>query len=395
MLVQANYHDRITPALCCPGKPATNRAGIKHGYHFTWLRLVCFSTVMAILAGISLTAEAADELNCLICHKHRGLSRIDEQGKFRLFYINTELFESGPHRRNKCKDCHSDIDRIPHKPAKKVDCTQQCHITEPSGKLKFSHKPIAKTLAKSVHGKLDAKGKTKPHQDDYPECKDCHDQPLYRPVSAFKGVAKHGVSQRSISRCKSCHTSGNFAKDFYEHVTTRLHKTRFSNEIVEVCAKCHQDPEFQKRHKLDDAVTTYKQTFHGKLVALGSERTADCIDCHVVEGENNHLIEAKTVPTSSTHKNNVGNTCRASDCHKTASAQLAGFQTHVTYEKDKYPLQFYMLVFFKALMALVLYFFLTLIFLELLRRLFPRFSFTKENAPHHPNSKTQADKETS
>lgn len=334
--------------------------------------------------------QAGEELNCLICHKHRGLSRIDEQGKFRLFYINKELFESGPHRRNKCKDCHTDIDRIPHRPAKKVDCTQQCHIIEPSGQQRFSHKSIAKTLAKSVHGKLDANGKPKPHQDDFPVCKDCHDQPLYRPISVYKGVAKHGVSQRSISRCKACHKSGNFAKDFYEHVTTRLHKTRFSSEIVTVCAKCHGDPEFRKRHELDDVIKTYKETFHGKLVFLGSERTADCIDCHVVEGENNHLIEAKTVPTSSINKNNVGNTCRASDCHKNASPQLAGFQVHVTYDRKKYPLQFYMLIFFKALMAVILYFFLTMIFMELLRRLFPNFSFIKDNAPHHPRPKDES-----
>ncbi|MDH5435705.1 MAG: hypothetical protein OEX83_02995, partial [Gammaproteobacteria bacterium] len=69
--------------------------------------------------------------------------------------------------------------------------------------------------------------------------------------------------------------------------------------------------------------------------------------------------------------------------HKSASATLAGFQTHVTYEREKYPLQFYMLIFFKALMAIVMYFFLILIFFELMRRLFPSFSFFKDNTPHH------------
>jgi len=342
--------------------------------------LVCF--FMLNMTGIEVVF--ADEINCLICHKHRGLSRIDKNGKFRLFYINKELFDSGPHRSNKCKDCHADIDRIPHKPAKKVDCTQQCHVIEPSGNKKFSHKSVAETLKRSVHGKLDAEGKKKPHQEDYPGCKDCHDQPLYRPISVFKGVAKHGVSKRSISRCKSCHKSGDFAKNFYEHVTSRLHKTRFSKEIVEVCAKCHQDPGFRKRHKLDDVVTSYKQTFHGKLIELGSERTPDCIDCHVVEGENNHLIEAKTVKTSSVYKNNVARTCMSSDCHQNAGPQLAGYQTHVTYDRKKYPLEFYMLMGFKGLMAFVLYFFLSLIFLELLRRLFPRFTFFKHKQhPHH------------
>jgi hypothetical protein len=349
---------------------------------FTTVFTLCGSIILGGI-GIETVEAAEEELNCLLCHKHRGLSRVDEQGKFRLFYINNELFESGPHRRNNCKDCHQDIDRIPHRPAKKVDCTQQCHIVEPSGDQKFSHKFIAETLNKSVHSKLDAEGNPKPYQEDYPVCKDCHDQPLYRPVQVYKEEVKHGISARSIARCRSCHRNGNFAEDFYEHVTSRLHKTRFSKEIIDVCAKCHQDPEFNKRHKLDDTVTTYKQTFHGKLIALGSQRTPDCLDCHVVEGENNHSIQSKLLATSAVHKNNVGRTCMASDCHKNADPQLAGFQVHVTYDREKYPLQFYMLMMFKALMAIVMYFFLALIFFELLRRLFPKFAFFKDNEPHH------------
>jgi len=360
------------------------------------VKLSAISLLVSIIIIAALTPDSAyaNELNCLMCHKHRGLSRIDENGNFRLFYINNELFDSGPHRRNRCQDCHSDIDRIPHKPAEKVSCTQQCHVSEPSGNKKFSHKNVAETLANSVHSKFDKDGKLKPYPEDYPVCKDCHDQPLYRPVSVFKGVAKHGVSKRSISRCKSCHTSGNFAEDFYDHVTTRLHKTRFSKEIIQVCAKCHEDPDLRKRHDLDDVVGSYKETFHGKMVELGSEKTPDCIDCHVVEGENNHLIEAKTVPSSAVHKKNVGNTCRASDCHTKASENLASFQTHVTYDREKYPMQFYMLIGFKALMAIVLYFFLTLIFFELLRRLFPRFAFFKDNKPHHKNTNTRSNTET-
>ncbi len=345
----------------------------------TWaVSFFCGLLPLLSLALVSSPVYADDELNCVLCHKHRGLSRIDENGQFRLFYINQELFDSGPHRRTKCNDCHTDIDRIPHDPAKKVDCTQECHVIEPSGQTKFSHQAVADTLAKSVHGSFDEEGNPKEHQKDYPDCKSCHDQPLYRPFSIYKGEKIAGVSKRAISRCKSCHTSGVFAEDFYEHITTRLHKTRFPLETIDVCAKCHQDKAFRERHNLDDVVTSYKETFHGKLIALGSETMPDCIDCHIVEGENAHLIEAKDVATSSVHKNNVATTCRTSECHETASPQLASFQTHVTYDREKYPMQFYMLIGFKALMAFVLYFFLALIFLELMRRLFPRFSFFKE-----------------
>lgn len=337
----------------------------------------------AILFGMILTfgtASAADESNCSMCHKNRGLSAIDEQGRFHLFYINQQLFDAGPHRRIKCEECHLDITQIPHETAHKVDCTQKCHITEPSGQRKFSHRAVAAELAKSVHSKYDAEGNLKPYPEDYPGCKDCHDQPLYRPISFFKEHASAGVSERALSRCKSCHGSGDFAADFFEHVTARLRRMRFPMETVDVCARCHEDPGFRERHDMDDVITSYKETFHGKILILGSERTADCLDCHVVAGESVHLIEAKSEITSAVHRNNIGRTCATAECHEGASDQLASFQTHVTYEREKYPLQFWMLLFFKSLLAGVMYFFLILIFLELLRRLFPNFAFFPEKA---------------
>ena len=146
--------------------------------NFSLIKLIILIAATVVLYGQNTTVLSADRIDCLICHKYRGLSRVDEQGNFRLFYINNELFVNSPHRRNDCRDCHTDIEEIPHDAADKVNCTQQCHIVEPSGDGYFSHKSIAETLAKSVHGKLDAQGNPKPHQADYPGCKDCHDQPL-------------------------------------------------------------------------------------------------------------------------------------------------------------------------------------------------------------------------
>ena len=322
-------------------------------------------------------AQSEDELNCVLCHKFRGLSRIDENGRFRLFYINENLFMKGPHKRIMCLDCHRDIKKVPHDPAEKVNCTVECHLTEPSGKEKFSHKPVEEVLSKSVHGKYDKNGNLKKHPEDYPTCKTCHEQPLYRPLSFFKGQAA-GISKRGLSRCKTCHQTGDFAEDFYNHVTSRLQKTRESKEIVEVCAKCHGDKGFRERHELDDVVASYKETYHGKAVRYGSDEAADCVDCHIVYGESVHSIESMESPTSATHKDNVAATCRNEECHHKAGEKIAGYQVHTDYDNaEKYPLQHYMLEFFKALMAGVMYFFIILIFLELLRRLFPNFSFVK------------------
>ena len=345
-------------------------------------RIILFFTALLIFCGTTGLANAEDELNCVLCHKHRGLSRIDENGNLRLFYINEAMFEEGPHFRVKCIDCHQDIAKIPHDPAKKVDCTTECHLTEPSGQKNFSHKSVADQLGKSAHSKLDAQGKEKENVQDYPFCKDCHEEPLYRPLSFFKGKAG-GISKRGISRCKTCHRTGKFAESFYKHVTSRLQKTRKGVEMVEVCARCHGDKEFQKRHKLDDVVTSYKETFHYKAIRFGSEETPDCIDCHVVKGESVHFIEGKDSPTAANNKKNVPATCRTSECHDKASEKLAEYHVHVTYDKNKYPLEHYMLKFFTALMAGVMYFFLILIILELLRRLFPNFSFKKSPDDGH------------
>lgn len=365
----------VQPSRQTPRHHAKRRAGIFASY-------IGIFAVLLGLGGVAwtTTAQAEDELNCVLCHKFRGLSRIDETGKFRLFYINENLFNKGPHKRIMCMDCHRDIKKIPHDPAKKVDCTIECHLTEPSGKQKFSHAPVAKVLENSIHSKYDETGKLKEFAEDYPGCKDCHEEPLYRPLSFFKGETT-GVSKRGLSRCKTCHQTGDFAEDFYTHVTSRLQKTRESKEIVETCAKCHADKGLRERHDLDEVVLSYKETFHGKAVRFGSDQTADCMDCHVVYGESVHSIESHESPTAATHDNNVAATCRNEECHAKAGENIAGYQVHTDYENaEKNPLQYYMLKFFKGLMAAVMYFFVVLIFLELLRRLFPNFSFIKPSA---------------
>ena len=332
-----------------------------------------------LLLLLPINVNAADELNCVLCHKYRGLSRIDESGNFRLFYINQGLFKKGPHKRIQCKDCHQDINKIPHDPANKVDCTVECHLTEPSGKEKFSHKPVAEILAKSAHGKP-GKNSDEKYPEDFPYCTNCHDQPLYRPLSFFKGE-EAGVTKRGLSRCKTCHRTGDFAEDFYSHVTSRLQKLRVAKEIAGVCAKCHGDNKLQQRHKLqENVVSSYWETFHGKATFFGSDKTPDCIDCHVVNGENVHSIEGKASQTSAINDANIAATCKAAECHDKAGDNIAGYQVHTDYsDPEKYPMQFYLIRFFKLLMAGVMYFFMLVIFLELLRRLFPGISFFKDS----------------
>jgi hypothetical protein len=157
---------------------------------------------------------ASDVGNCLLCHKYPGLSRIEgDKGIFRLLYVNEETFNSSMHAKVKCEGCHTDIKKIPHEPAKKVDCLTQCHIVEPSSEQKFSHKDVADFLENSIHGKLDKAKQPKKFPDDLPTCKKCHDNPLFRPVS-FNKTIMPGISEQALGRCRVCHKKVEFIYRF-------------------------------------------------------------------------------------------------------------------------------------------------------------------------------------
>ncbi len=333
---------------------------------YRFIQIGCI--LLITFTGIS--AAMAEDLNCMLCHKHFGLSGYSDKGKFQIHYINEALYQRSPHGQVDCVDCHIGIKEIPHKKVKRVDCLSECHVDEPSNNKPFSHKSVEKLIRKSAHSPLKKDGKKKKYQQDYPTCGDCHEQPLYRTLEGMANTYT-SISKKSISRCKSCHEKDDYAEKYFLHVATRLQRQTNPIERIEICANCHGEKKMIKRHKMDDVVSSYKETFHYKMLRLGSEKTPDCIDCHVSSAANGHLITSQKDRTSPTHPKNVGKTCQQADCHEKASVKLAGFQTHVTYDIDKYPLQYYMLMFFRIVMTVVLYGFLIIVFFELLRRLFP------------------------
>ncbi len=108
---------------------------------------------VGVLAAIFLmlacaTAEAIDPEGCQVCHRYRGLARLDNQSQtIRLFYVDPTYYDRalGPHARLLCTDCHKDsgIQVIPHQPTSPVDCTQSCHLTRPDKlEVYFAHNQI-------------------------------------------------------------------------------------------------------------------------------------------------------------------------------------------------------------------------------------------------------------
>ena len=336
-------------------------------------RKFLFSTILLLALGwfIPGISHAADIGNCLLCHKYPGLSRVDEKGEFRLLFVNENIFNKSVHAKVKCEGCHPDIKKIPHEPAKKVDCLSQCHIIEPSSEKKFSHKDVETFLAGSVHAKTDKDGQPKKFAEDIPTCKDCHENPLYRPLSFFKRV-RPGISEIALGRCRVCHKSDEFIYRFYNHVTTRLHKIRNPRNIAETCARCHDNPEIIARHELTTrAVFSYGETFHGKAAHFLSEQIPDCLDCHVKPGESVHQMLTNKDPNSITHINNKGTICGNMDCHPRATPQMANYKVHTEFNLEQSPFEYYFQVFFIVLTGGTLLPLMGIMFLDLVRRLFP------------------------
>lgn len=355
-------------------RPTQDWLGPSRGIHLL-PRKVSGGVVLAwfflFLAFMPLGFPGADVGNCLLCHKYPGLTRATEEGQLRVCYVNEEIYNSSVHSKVSCQGCHTDIDKIPHDPAKKVDCLTQCHIVEPTSSRKFSHQHAAHFLSQSVHSKYDKDGKLKKHSEDYPECKDCHDNPLWRPM-AYDKSQHAGISEKALGRCRVCHESDEFIIRYYNHVTTRLHKIRNPKNIAEACGRCHNDPALVARHNLrTQAGISYNDSFHGKAATFLDERIPDCLDCHVRKGESVHQMLSHQDPCSSTHPDNKAQTCSSTDCHPKASPSLATYDVHAELSLDQSPGQFYFTAFFVFLTGCTLLPLMGIIFLDLLRRLFP------------------------
>jgi len=344
---------------------------------FRYAGIVMF-LMLCMLAGTSASpADASDITNCLLCHKYPGISRVDEEGKLRLFYVNEDVFNNSVHMKVKCEGCHTDIKKIPHDTAKKVDCLVECHITEPSTETKFSHRDVATYLEKSVHSTKDEKGQPKEFAEDLPSCKECHDNPLYRPLSFFKSQTP-GISEDALGRCRTCHKKEEFIYRFYNHITSRLHKTRIPLNIAEVCARCHDNPDIVARHNLSTrAAFSYGETFHGKAAKYLSEKIPDCLDCHVKKGTSVHQMLSHEDPRSSIHNNNRSNICSNTDCHPDASQKLSNYAVHAEFNLEQSKTHYFFTLFFIMLTGGTLLPLMGIIFLDLVRRFFPNASMKR------------------
>jgi cytochrome b subunit of formate dehydrogenase len=236
---------------------------------------------------------------CLACHGTSGMK--SDQGKD--IYINPAKHAASAHAILGCQDCHRAIKDFPH-PAKisKVQCTS-CHEQEAKSFPTSAHSILGDSACASCHGsvhELTATGTLAPAK-----CTECHADEVKEFADSIHGqAAKRG--DHDAPKCVSCHGAIHEVK-----ASSEADATIARRNLADTCAKCHSDAGFLSRHQIPVAhpVESYKQSVHGRAVAAGSQKAADCNSCH-----GNHKIYPARDERSRVNHWKVSATC--AECHQ-------------------------------------------------------------------------------
>ncbi len=321
---------------------------------------------VACHAGVT-NLEHAGELpapTCIGCHdKQEGHEQAAREYATSIHGVSHTLGASGA---ASCWDCHGSHDIIPVKDFKsrvfKLNLPGTCASCHSNPGLtkeyQMKYPEAANNYMDSIHGqKLLKQGLLVA-----PSCADCHgahgikrdvdrDSPIH-PANVAKtcGKCHHGVEetymksvhgqllakgQKGGAVCTDCHTA---------HQVEAPKNGHFKQSSDQRCGKCHQD-----------SLTHYRDTYHGKAMALGKPNVASdvaaCYDCH-----GHHDVLPRSNPESRLSTNNIVATCK--QCHPDANPGFAAYQPHANpLDGKKFPALHATFLFMTALLVGVFVFF--------------------------------------
>jgi hypothetical protein len=241
-----------------------------------------------------------------------------------------------------CGDCHGTHDILRAKdPGSRThrdrieDTCAACHGDEtlieqadlPGGN-------VASQFLDGIHGK--ARRERLPAWSMVPTCTSCHGAHDALPKS---NPASRVSRARIPETCGGCHGVASAEYENSQHGRLRherdsaapgcvdchsAHRIRphdapqWQLEVIRECGGCHVD-----------YVSTYRDTYHGKVTELGYTRVATCSNCHGA-----HQVLPKSDPRSRVSATNRLATCQA--CHPGANANFALYDPHANrHRSDK------------------------------------------------------------
>ena len=300
------HPDKLKPVSCatCHDKAAKEYAGTVHGSARKGGSTIaanctdCHGThdILRSKDPASRTNHANVEATCSTCHGSEAMAATGKLpggnvgGKFHDSIHGKALKGAAQGSAPTCSNCHGAHDIRPK--ADQASRTNRAKVPDMCGAC---HKPEREAYVNGMHGKLRQDGVLAA-----PGCTDCH--------------SAHGIQEHDAPK--------------------------FQVDVIKECGTCHTD-----------YLTTYRDTFHGQVTALGYARMATCASCHGA-----HDVRPASDPKSMISAQNRLKTCQA--CHPGASANFASFDPHADkHNKARDPVYWYAARFMEILLLGVFAFF--------------------------------------
>jgi predicted CXXCH cytochrome family protein len=354
--------------------------------------LALAAAALASLAGFSADSVTAAPLPaaapkvssdvCLACHEKANMLTMVGNEEI-LLTIDPTAFADSSHGKAQlgCVDCHTDIKSFPHPEYGKSglrefdyslyevtrSACQGCHNDEAAKAMSGVHQ---QTLEAGNHNAAMCADCHNPHyvedtatRAEVPDvCARCHSDIAATYKESVHGAALIDEGNQDVPNCIVCH--GN-------HNITDPRTVEFRNDIPLLCARCHTDSNIMDKYGIStNVMNTYVADYHGTTVTLFEQSSPNlptnkpvCIDCH---GTHN-ISKTDNPQTGIALKENLLVKCQR--CHPDATANFPdAWMSHYIASPDKYPLVYYVNLFYKFFIPAVIGGMLVFVISDMIRR---------------------------
>jgi predicted CXXCH cytochrome family protein len=355
---------------------------------FSLTLLLSLSTafLLSLTSASSAQAQGPAPTNdqCLACHSNPDLKKDLPSGEPLSLFVDQKHFADSVHGQKNlaCVQCHSGITGFPHpafNPTDRRDVTlkmytlcNQCHADNYSKAQDSVHSSALAAgnhnaaVCTDCHTAHDVTPPDQPRTRIPQTCAQCHSA-----IYAQYADSVHGSALTSgnpdVPTCIDCHGVHNIGDP-----TTAA----FRLKSPQLCAKCHTDKAVMAKYGIStNVLNTYVADFHGTTVELFAKQSPDaptnkpvCFDCHGI-----HEIKKIDNPDSTVFKENLLRTCQ--QCHPDANLNsfTGAWMSHYNASPQKYPLVYYINLFYWILIPVTIGGMLGFIALDIYRRLRRRF----------------------
>ncbi len=347
-----------------------------------WLVAAGIGCLLLILCAASAGAAQGDNATCIGCHSIPGLSTQLPNGEILPLTVDPQTYGASVHGALTCVACHTNISGFPHPPLTsnsrrdfQMDRYQQCRNCHPDQYRAALDSNHARELAAGnrnaaictdCHGSHDVSKAAVPRQKISTSCQKCHSVIYDQYAHSVHGAALLEESNPDVPTCTDCHGS---------HTQEDPTTVAFRLKSPDLCGSCHGNAALMQKYGISTYVfQTYVADFHGTTVTLFEKQHPDqptnkavCTDCHGV-----HDIKKVTDADATVVKENLLRTCQR--CHPDATANFPdSWVGHFPPSRDRYPLVYYVDLFYKILIPAVIGGMLAFVSLDAVRRIINRF----------------------